>query len=251
MPGPSELRLWTALATGAVAGAVCLWAFGKLTRQEELRRSRNRIQARVMELRLYRDEPGVIIRAMGAVFAGNFRLTAALLKPVAILAVPLVLLSIQLDGLLGLEALPLNRPALVTVQLADSQQSVQLTAPPAIQVEASVDIPRLRQRVWRIRPTAPVAGVLELHCEGATVTKTVVAQDRFAFLAPVRRRSLLGLLDSPFEARLPAGVSERIEIGYPGAVLPLLGLEWNWLVWFVLASLPAALLAKALFHIQL
>ncbi len=251
MPGPADLRLWTALATGAVTGAVCLWAFGKLTNQDALRQRRNRIQARVMELRLYRDEPAVILRALGAILTGNARLVASVLKPLAVLAIPLALLTIHLDALLGLAALPLNAPALVTVRVADPRQPVQLTAPPSIQVEAAVQAMAGHERVWRIRPTKPLSGVLQLQTEGATVTKTVVAQDRFAYLAPSREHSLPGFFTAPFEPRLPAGNIQQIEITYPATTLPLLGLDWSWLTWFLLASLPAALLAKVLLHIQL
>ncbi|MCC7499485.1 MAG: hypothetical protein IT160_18025 [Bryobacterales bacterium] len=251
MAGPAELRLWTALAAGAITGAACLWAYGKLTGQQELRRRRNRIQARVMELRLYRDEPGVILRAMGAILGGNVRLLATVIKPLAVLAIPLALVTIHLDALLGFEALPLDAPALVTVRVADPRQPIQLIAPPSIRVEAEVAAAAGHERVWRIQPTAPVDASLYIETGGAVLEKSVVARDRFTYLAPCRDRSFWGFITSPFEARLPAGNVARIEIGYSSAALSWLGIEWNWLVWFLFASLPAAVAAKVLLHIQL
>lgn len=249
---PEQLRLLTALLTGAATGAVCLLAFGKLTDQEELRRRRNRIQARVMELRLYRDEPRVILRALAAILTGNFRLLGMVLKPLVILAVPLALITVHLDGILGRQALRVDAPALLTVRVANPLEPVRLTAPPAIRIETPpVHATASGEVVWRLRPTEPVDGSLRIETGSGTVEKSIVARDRFAYLTPRRERELTGLLSSPFEARLPDGPIRAIEITYPESSLRFLGLEWSWFTWFLVASLPAALLAKVVFRVQL
>ncbi|MCX6621491.1 MAG: hypothetical protein NTY38_10495, partial [Acidobacteria bacterium] len=202
MTHPADLRLLLAPISGAIAGAASLWAFGKLTNQEELRRRRNRIQARVMELRLYRDEPRVILRALGAIVSGNLRLLGTVSKPLVVLVVPLALITIHLDGLLGRQALPLGAPALLTVRLAGAEPSVRLTTPPSIRVETPpVHIEAEHELVWRLRPMSPMDGALRIEAGGVTLEKSVIARDQFAYLAPRRDRDLFAFLTSPFESR--------------------------------------------------
>jgi hypothetical protein len=54
---------------------------------------------------------------------------------------------------------------------------------------------------------------------------------------------------SPDEKKIPSGQVEWIEIRYPEASLPILGIEWNWLVWFFAVSMTAALLLKKRFGV--
>ena len=61
--------------------------------------------------------------------------------------------------------------------------------------------------------------------------------------------STLQTLWSPDENRIPSPRVEWIEIRYPEATLPILGVQWNWLVWFFAVSLVAALLLKKTFGV--
>lgn len=243
MASPADLRFAVTLLAGALAGAASLIAFGKLTNQEELRRRRNRIQARVMELRLYRDEPAVILRALSAIVTGNVRLIGTILTPIAVLIVPLALLTIHLDALLGHQPLPLNTPTLLTARLTDTNLPVTLTVPAGIQLETPpVRVEADHEIAWRLRAVGPVSGELRLQVGNQSVEKSIRAADHFTYLQPSRERGIFALLTAPFESRLPDGPIQSIRIAYPTC---------DWFTWFLLASLPAALLAKVVFRIQM
>jgi len=54
---------------------------------------------------------------------------------------------------------------------------------------------------------------------------------------------------SPGEGRIQSDFAEWIEIGYPGAGLRVFGFRVNWLVWFFVVSMVAALFLKKRFGV--
>ena len=54
---------WTLGFVSILAGAVMLWAFGKFSSQDSIRRVKDRLKANMLEMRLFVDEPVLIWRA--------------------------------------------------------------------------------------------------------------------------------------------------------------------------------------------
>jgi hypothetical protein len=130
-----------------------------------VRAAGKRLQADLLEMRLYSSEPALMWAAQKALVRDNVRWLALLLPPALILGLPLAWLFIQLDGIYGRNALPVGGVAVVTVQLkralepADAAATLQ--APPGIAVESPpVRIIARRQISWRIRALRPVRGNL-------------------------------------------------------------------------------------------
>ena len=233
----------------ALAGIGMLWVFRRASDQAAIRAARNRLKAHVYELRLFADEPSVIWRAQKGLLLGNLRLMRLTLRPAVVLAVPFILLVIWLEPYFGKAPLPLDRPAIVTLQLRQSADPAGppplLHLPPEIAVEtAPVRATGDRQISWRIRPTRQVSGTLRLVLPNETLEKRIEAGPGPRFLANRRENSLLARLWHPLEPRLSSSVAEWIEIGYPSRQIRWLGLELHWLVWFVLISMASALLLK-------
>jgi hypothetical protein len=53
----------------------------------------------------------------------------------------------------------------------------------------------------------------------------------------------------PGEHRIASNTVEWIEIRYPEAFVSVLGVQWNWLLWFFGVSMVAALLLKKRFGV--
>jgi hypothetical protein len=130
-----------------------------------VRAAGKRLQADLMEMRLYSGEPALMWAAQKALVRDNVRWLALMLPPALVLGLPLAWLFVQLDGIYGRSPLPVGGVAVVTVQLkralvpADAASTLQ--APPGIAVESPpVRVFARRQISWRIRALRPVRGEL-------------------------------------------------------------------------------------------
>jgi hypothetical protein len=227
----------TGLVAASVAcGLLAAWVFQRAVDMAALRLTLRQIHARLLEFRLFFDEPRLIWRAQKALVGANLRVCALLLWPALILALPMAWLMMQLDAAYGTAALHVGEPAVVTAQLAADSQLWVLEAPPGIAVETpAMHVLSERQMVWRIRPLRPVAGLLRFRLRGVTLTKAIAAGSPSAFLLRRRERSLLPFLMHPEEPRLPAGSVVWLEVDYPEAS------RW-WMVWFLAISTVSAFL---------
>jgi hypothetical protein len=119
---------------------------------------------------------------------------------------------------------------------------VRVTGPPVRAVDA-------REVSWRIKPVSAVSGKLTFLVDGRPIGKVIEAGARQRFVPGRSVNSAIQALWSPDERTIPSDRVEWIEIRYPEASLPILGIEWNWLVWFFAVSLAAALLLKKHFGV--
>ena len=185
-----------------------------------VRAAGKRLQARVLEMRLYSSEPALMWAAQKALVRDNVRWLALMLPPTLVLALPLAWLFVQFDSIYGRGPLAVGGAAVVTVQMEHALEPVDaaatLQAPSGIAVESPpVRIFAERQISWRIRALRPVRGKLRLVLRGQAIEKTIAAGQRNLLLSPRRERSLWGFLLHPEEPRLPAGEAAWVEVDYP------------------------------------
>lgn len=147
---------------GVLCGIASLWVFRRCSDGAKLRAAVNRIVAHLFELRLFSDEPLLVMRAQRDLLAANGEFLRQTIGPSLVLLVPFAFLLIGMNDLFGRAPLQPGKPAVVTVQLkrGDELSKVQLQAPAGIQIETPpVRVPRLAQVSWRVRPTRMVRGV--------------------------------------------------------------------------------------------
>lgn len=242
------------LAVSIATGIALLWVFRKTSNQAAIRRTKKKLQAHLLELRLYADDPSVVWRAQKRLLAENLRYMLLMLRPALVATVPMVLLLIVLDGFYGRQPLRLGEEAVVTVQMSTplnpASPPPELRAPAEIAVETpAVRVLSEGQFSWRIRPLEEVSGDLCILSAGAAVTKKVDAGGGPRYLSSRRVRSLVSLVAHPGELPLDAGAIEWIELEYPPAGVRLLGMETHWLVWFLVFSMATAFLLKGKFRV--
>ena len=208
-------------------GLLAFWVFRRFTDRAALRIVRKRLYARLMEIRLFAEEPSLVWKAQKAVVAENLRFLALIWKPVLILGVPFALLYSPLDSIYGWAPLPVGRSALVTLQLGGSGDTQPiLRTPSGIVVEtAAVRIVRERQVIWRIRPLASTRGDLSIQGPDGGKARGIEA----------------GEPDLSFHHRRePVSGAAWMEVDYPPALVKIAGLSLNWLIWFVIFSTASA-----------
>lgn len=241
------------LALIAVLAALgMLWTIRRFSDQEAVRVTRRRLRAHLYELRLFADEPALIWRAQWQLLRFNLRYLRLMLRPALVLAPPMALLLIHLDAFYGRSPLAVGKAAVVTLKLKQWRSAPALEPPAGIAVETpAVRLASEREMSWRLRPLREVSGRLRFVFPDAAFEKQIEAGERPRYLS-VRRASSLGeMLRNPGEPRLSEGGVEWIEIRYPPAAVPFLGVEFHWLVWFLVVLLGATLLLKGRLGVSL
>jgi hypothetical protein len=218
---------WGLAVVSLGCGLAIAWVFRRFTDRAAMRAAGKRLQAHLLEMRLYSSEPALMWAAQKALVRDNLRWLALMLRPALVLALPLAWLFVQLDSIYGRSPLAVGSDALVTVQLKRALEPVDarstLQAPPGIAVESPpVRVFAERQISWRIRALRPVRGNLRLVLRGHAIEKNIVAGER----------SLWGFLLHPGQSRLPAGDVAWVAVDYP---------PFPWLAWFLAISTAGAL----------
>lgn len=152
------LVLWS-----AISGVIAALIFRRFA-SAGIRQTVNRIEAHLMELWLFLDEPSLIFRAQRHLLRENLRLLRQIAVPVAITASLFALVMWQADKYYGRGPLPAGEPAVVTAHISSGHLAgVRLEAPSDVAIETpGVRVERLREVSWRIRPRRPFSGDLSL-----------------------------------------------------------------------------------------
>jgi len=219
-------------AIGVACGVAASLVYHRTTDTRAVRATGRHMYAHLLEFRLFADDPVLIWRAQKALVRDNLRLLRLLARPALILVLPMAWLFAQLDWLY-VPALAVGEPAIVTAQMAGpldpTDASASLQTPPGISIETPpIRVWHDRQISWRIRPSRPVEGTLQLAVRGRKIDKTVVAGGS-AFPSPRRVRSLSAFLLHPWEPRIPAADVLWVAVDYPPA-------GCSALLWFVAIS---------------
>jgi hypothetical protein len=228
------------------AGALIHLAIRRFSNQQELKRIKRRKQACLYELRLFVDEPSLILRAQGTLLKENARHIGIMLRPLLILALPGIVIYNQLDAYYGRLPLQPGQASIVTVQSREP-----LTGPaPTLELPVGLvaETPPVRalterQVSWRIRALYEVKGKMRVNLNGASADKSIAAAGGHRYLSSRRVSRWWDLLWWQSEAPLPSSIPiDWIEIGYASTAIDGFGIRLHWVWWFLLASLPVVLL---------
>jgi hypothetical protein len=230
--------------------------FRYASNQAAMRQVKNRIQAHVLEVRLFPDQLSVVMRAYGRVLRFTLAYLGYGLKPLLILLLPMAILWGQLD--LRFSRTPL-RPgdwlilkARMTEPLVLDSNSLRLphgltlTAPP-------VNIPALREVDWRIRADGYGDFSVAVVIAGQIFTKHVVVSNTLTRLPTERARAgVLEWLLNPGEKALPGnGPLQALEVNYAPRSIELGPFATEWWVFFLAASFVSGLILKIALRIEI
>jgi hypothetical protein len=238
-----------------LSGAAMLWVFGKTSDQARMKQVKRRVQAGLLELRVFVDEPAISLRAQRTLLAANLNYLFLALRPTLWMIVPVGLLLIHLESFYARAPLPVSAGALVTMGMTagwdPGAPPPVLTAPSAIRVlDPPVRVAEAREVTWRIVPSSPItAGNLVFRFNGREVSKRIEAGSPQRYVPGKNVRPGWSMILSPGDGPIQADFAEWVEIRYPDASLRIFGFGVNWLLWFFVVSMAAALLLKKRFGV--
>lgn len=258
-PFKSRDPVWALMAVSLITSLVFLEVFRRTTHAAKLQEARNRMQAHLLEVRLFKDSPSIVLAALAGMLAGNLRYLRHSLKPTLLMLPPLLVLMIHLDGWFGHTPLRPGQAALVRVKLQEAAQqtldSVSLEPSAGLTIETpSLRIPLEKEISWAVRPSQTGEYPLKVRGPGGAAEKMiVVSEGGWERAAP--RRVTAGFWNQwtfPGEALLPRdGPIEWIEVGYPDRSLTMLGWEAHWLVIFFVLTCAFGFAGSKLLRVTL
>ena len=239
-----------------LGGVGMLWVFKRTSNPERIKRVKRLVQAHLLEMRLFRDEPGVVWQAQKSLLWSNAKYMGLMLQPAVWIAIPLTLLFFHMEAYHGREPLPLDRDAIVTMGMRtaiDANVPVPVMTPPEgiVALTPPVRVLGERQISWRIRPVAPVSGSLRFAVGGETIEKKIEADPSARFVPGLRPSSILEAVLHPDEPRIQSPAVDWIDVRYPDANVAIFGIQLHWILWFTIISMVFALLFRKRFGVVL
>lgn len=242
---------WGSLTTALVVAASVLAAaivglFWLAGRPQKIRRARNRLLARTLELLLFGHDGRSLLTATGRILWANAVYLWQFAVPLLVSMIPITLLLIQGAAWFAHRPYRVGEPIIVEVQLAPGHSvidsAVSLILSDGLTLTAGpVRIPGRAELCYRLVGTRPVNGWVDLKFEDCSIRKQVVVGNNVERLTTERHlgtgwNSLLTPGEEPLSANSPV---VRIGTPYPSRT-------WSWGLTEYDACLVGLLLALVL-----
>jgi len=242
------------ILVSVIAGLAMLLLFRAVSRPQVIRAARRRMQARLLELRLFGDEPALVWRAQAGLLKANLMYLRAMLVPIAIVAIPGVLVFPHLDAVYGRAPLPAGAATMLTVHLRDTAGSelprARIVVPAGIRVlTPAVRVPSAGEISWELQAEGSVSQPVRIEFGDAAASKMVRAGAPGGYLAQTATASPLAWLMNPGEPLIGGSRVDSIHIEYRRTRFSLAGWVLPWEAWFVVISMIAAVAGKVYWRV--
>jgi hypothetical protein len=236
-----------------------LWIFKRTSNQEGIHKAKNAIKAHLLELRLFKDNLRISLRAQRRILRANLTYLACNTKPFLVMIVPILLVLAQLNLWFGASPLVPGDKTLVKVKLAKTVDpqflDLALEATPGLLVETpAVRIVDEHEIDWRIKALGTGPAALTFRVAGRTITKPVALwRQRLQKVSMLTvGHSIIRELLYPGENPLPGDTPVReIEVLYPAKSLNFFGISVHWLVVYFILSIIFGFAFKGVFKVEI
>ncbi len=246
----------SATIVAVVTGVLLLAAFKYTSNQRAIRRARDEINANLLAIKLFKDSAAVAFRSQGRILLGAGRLFLHALLPIAVMALPVMMLLGQLSLWYQQRPLRIGEEAVVTVTLnGDTGTSLpKVTLGPNEAVETLVGPVRVlskRQVCWNINPLAAGEHRLVFQVGDRSIEKQLTVGDGFQRVSAIRPgRKFADVLMYPAEPAFAADSPVRsIEIDYPARTSWTSGKD-SWVIYWFVVSMLAALCFRRVLNVN-
>jgi hypothetical protein len=248
---------FSATLIAATTGIMLLVLFKYTSNQQAIKRVRDDIKAHLLALKLFKDSPGVTLRAQGRVFRGAFLLMLYAVVPILVMAVPISLLLGQIALWYQARPLAVGEEALVSLKLncdhAKDMPPVRLEDADAFKATIGpVRVVSEREVHWSIQAKRPGHHSLVFRVGDSSFDKELVIGNGFQRTSRIRpgwnwTARMLHPWEAPFSADSPV---ESIAIQYPERTSWATGTD-SWVVYWFIVSMVAAFIAKPWLNVNI
>jgi uncharacterized membrane protein (DUF106 family) len=228
-----------------VTGILMLVVFRYTSDQEKIKEAKDKMKAHLLEIRLFKDDMGILFSAQKNILLHNFKYMQYTLMPMLVMIVPITLMLIHLNGWYGYRPLKPGESAIVSVKLSDQNTErlsrMEIEADKGLTVETPLlRIPETREVDWRVRADALGSHKVTVDVPGFSFQKSITVSDKGLVRVSPRSVSsgLWKVLLNPGERPLKKNpVVGEIDVSYPSRSYNLLGFEMDWIVVFFILSI--------------
>lgn len=245
------------IAASLVASIVLVVLFHFSSNPNAIRRTRNRLLARTLELLMFQHDLRASFTACGRILTANAAYLFQFLRPMAVGLIPLVLIFVQMESWFDRRPLRIGEQAVLSVEIDQSRsvldQSIGLQLPEMLKIDSPpVRIPSKNEFAWRIAATASGNGWVEVISGGIKERKSLSTGDQLVRLSKTRESNgMLQQLFSPSEPPLDnGGPIRRMQVSYPRRELLIGQSEVPWLLAAFVLIMVMSLILGRLFGIR-
>lgn len=250
---------WPLCAMSLLTGIIMLIVFRFTSSQEGIRRSKDRIKAHLLEVRIFKDNLRILLSAQKHLLIANTKYLMYVLVPVLVMAIPVSAILIQLNGWFGYEPLRVGDTAVVNVYVRDDARgalgSLRIEAEPGLLIETPpVRVFSKGEISWRIRAVREGRHAVRITESGSVIRKEVVVFDRrLSRVTPrIAEASFINTFMNAGEAQIPRTIPVRqIEVVYPQRQIHVFGWRIHWLVIFFILSIAFSFAFKRVLKVEI
>ncbi|TKJ30951.1 hypothetical protein CEE39_07685 [bacterium (candidate division B38) B3_B38] len=254
-----SLNPWVAMVVVCLlTGIFMLLIFRYTSNQKGIRQAKDKIKAHFLELRLFKEDFSLMMRAQGKILRYNLIYMKHSLKPMLIMILPLVIVLIQFNFRFGFRPFKANEEVIVGITFSEplplQAMDISLEAPEGLEVETPpLRINSLHEVDWRLLAKEAGNYILKVHVGEELFTKMVTVSDELCQLSPRRvSRSFFQEFLYPSEPPLPSNSPVcYIEVKYPTRHLNLGGWNIHWLIVFFVLSIAIGFALKGMFKVEI
>jgi type II secretory pathway pseudopilin PulG len=209
----SNHALIVLLVLSVITGLVMIVLFGYLSDQKAVRVAKDQLRAQLLAVRLFQDQPQVVLRAYGRILTGTGRYLRVSFKPLAVIILPMIALLIYGDRYLGSLPFQTNQPILLKARLDKPEilDNISLRLPAGLAESApAVHIADSNEVDWRLVASSEGNYTVNVVADRQELGKQVIVSNNLAHLSECRLRGQFWqrLLDCA-EPALPANAHVR------------------------------------------
>ena len=250
--------IWGLLIISLVTGIVMVFIFKYTSNQDAISRTKEKISAYFLEVRLFKDDLALMLGAQKRILTTNLTYMRYSITPMLVMIVPVLLILVQLGIRYAVRPLTTGESALVVVQLADgvsmSDTLIEVDPGDGLKLETPVmRMPIDREINFRIAAVKEGDHELTIRVGDERVSKTIVVSKRVRHVYDTTAKaSFLHIFLYPGQKTLPdASNIEEIRIDLPPQTVKMFGWNMNWLVFFFIVSIIAGFSLKGVFKVQI
>lgn len=255
-----SMSLWVGMILISFLTALLMLLVFRLTsNQEGIRTVKNKIKARILEIRLFKDNLSVSLKAQGHILRLNLKYIAYSAKPLLVMIIPLILILIQLNLWFGYESLAPGQEAVLKAELEMDEslldQEIKIEPSSGFSIETPpIRIEEQMEVNWRLR--AKEEGIHELWFTlngNKFVKKVAVGLRPLSKISALKvQHNFLDELFNPGEAPLSRGLPVKtIEIRYPSKQMNLFGWRIHWIIVYFALSIIFGFSFKGIFKVEI
>lgn len=256
-PFQSLHPFWSLLILSLPTTILILVIIRYTSNQEGIRETKNKIRAHLLEIRIYKDNFGVLLSAEKKILTNTFKYLKYLLKPMFLVILPVAIIIIQLEGWFGNRPLKTGESTIISLKLSDDNadflKDINIEADKGLVVETPpLRMPNEKEINWRIRAYESGEHNLIFDISGDKFRKSVIVSNgELRRVSPIVASSLWDTFLNPGEEPIAENfLVKRIEVDYPPRSIEIFGWEFHWLLVFFILTMIFGFALKGLLRVD-